>query len=78
MALSLVALGVESLSIYRIVSHPTTYSEFLEEIGYDRSIIDNPIPVKLFTAVEQPSAQVIFGAFMSFGPEARRRPKNGS
>ncbi len=68
-ALSLVTLGVWSHHIiYKGIFHPLTYVEKLTERGYDRSVIDNPLPVELFRAVEQPSAQWVFsGMAIPFG-----------
>ncbi|MDA2913857.1 hypothetical protein MYX77_07860 [Acidobacteriia bacterium AH_259_A11_L15] len=54
--------------IYRGIFDPPTYVELLTRRGYDRSVIDNPIPVELFRAVEQPSAQWVFsGMAIPFG-----------
>jgi hypothetical protein len=37
-------------------------------MGYDRAVIDNPLPVELFAAVEKPSAQWVFsGMPIPFG-----------
>ncbi len=57
---SVLALGVSSLVDYRGFVAPPTYVDELTRMGYDRTVIDNPIPVELFRAVDQPSAQWIF------------------
>ncbi len=66
-ALSVVALGVAPPRIYEILIYQTAYIDYLEDKGYGRTVIDNPITVERFRAVEQSSAVVIFGAFTSFG-----------
>ena len=58
--LSLVALGVVSVLIYRILFYPPTYVDQLIRMGYDRSVIDDPITVELFEAVAPPSMQWLY------------------
>ena len=57
MALSLVGLGLGSLMVYGHYFLDTSHETILTRMGYVRSVIDNPIPIELFRAVEQPSAQ---------------------
>ena len=54
--LLLLVLSVSSLMVYMILS-PPTYVKILQDMGYDRSIVDNPIPVESFSAVDTPSAR---------------------
>ena len=60
--LSLISTGLASLIVSAIVSglplQSTPYEEILERVmGYDRSLIDNPLDIELFRAVDQPTAQ---------------------
>lgn len=56
-ACAVLALGIWSLVGYLAFVVPPTYIEELTRLGYEHSVIDNPMPVELFRAVGKPSAQ---------------------